>query len=167
VRRWLFGPDVILQSALPEDACLQRLRDAIDSEWNPLGRKPVVGWVGDRAFRLRKRSRTNPFQVFLEGETVAEVTGTKIRCRVGLQDLVFVGWGIGLLIVFGILVEKVLEIFDSPPPPNALSDAAGIAGLLAAMAIGIAIARSAARQDESFLVDFVQRMLVTQPLDRQ
>jgi hypothetical protein len=161
----LLEPDTVeLISPLPERECLQRLRDATDRELALLGRQRVVAWVGDHAFRLRRRGWNNPFQAFLEGETAADGSATSIRCRIGSQRFVFLGWGLGLAIVFAVLVEKLLDAIDDPAT---LGDAASPAGQFVVMAIGLMIGRWVARRDEGFLLDFVRQAASSNPADRQ
>jgi hypothetical protein len=78
-----------LISPLPVRECVRRLRAATDGEWAMAGSKTVLGWVGEKSLRLRKRTYyRNSSQVWLSGKFAEENGHTRLRCTAGLHPFV-------------------------------------------------------------------------------
>ncbi len=73
-----------LLSPLSPAECVVQLRDQISS------RRVVRGNVQDRSFSIEKRiGYRNSFQTQLRAELVEELGGTRIKCRTGMDPVVF------------------------------------------------------------------------------
>jgi hypothetical protein len=105
-----------LLSPLPVSECVRRLRATTDGMWAMAGSKPVLGSVGGKAVRLRKRNYyRHSSQVWLSGK-FAEANGqTLFHGTVGLHPvvrLVLEYWVAAVLLGGGaVFVRTVRRLF--------------------------------------------------------
>src|SRR5262245_47446254 len=90
--RWLGYQTDELISPLSIIECTDRLRSATQSEWTIFGTRSVVGKVGEKSFRLRKRLKMsrNSFQTYLFAKLSSEGTSTRLTCQFGMHPFVLV-----------------------------------------------------------------------------
>src|SRR5262249_30190429 len=99
--RWLGYETVVLDSPLPRDECVRRLREAVENELPAHAR--VVGRVDDSSLRLRKRliAARNSFQTCLTATIEDEGGSTRLFCRFGPHGFVVVFMLFWFLAVLG------------------------------------------------------------------
>jgi hypothetical protein len=166
VIRWLGYQTDELVSPLSIVECTDRLRSATQSEWTMFGASPVVGKVGEKSFRLRKRleGSHNSFQTYLFARLNSEGASTRLTCRFGVHPFVAVFmmvWfgGVTAAAIGGLLVG--LRQYSS----GTMTSAAWL-GPWAMVLFGIVlnrVGRRMARGEGEFLMDFLRRTVDARP----
>jgi hypothetical protein len=150
---------VTVISPLPRDECLRRLQEQVDPDGSAFGKKPVIGRVGDRSLRLRRRIKgKNPFQTFLFAGVAAAGSQTRFDCRFGMHAAVIAFTAIfGILLAMGAMVlsERGSLWSGSAPFPAGIPFGAFLLGM-SVIGIGVvAMGRFASRGDVAFLTEFL------------
>jgi hypothetical protein len=112
----------------------------------------VIGSVGEKSFWLEQKiCYRNSFQTRLRAEFVEEASGTRIRCRIGMHPLVsafMIVWFAG--VTFGLIASGFTP---------------AVLGMLLAGAGIVAFGRFAARNEQSFLIEFLCNSLHAREFD--
>ncbi|HEY4942815.1 MAG TPA: hypothetical protein VII56_15405 [Rhizomicrobium sp.] len=155
-----------LVTDLPRAECEQRLRQTVASEWSLITDSGVVGKIEGDSFRLHKKIYyRNSFQRHLYGR-LSDTTskGTCIHCEVremNLKPILILAGIIVLLSVAGALwgiLSHRAQLHDVPLA--AILAPFGVIPLLAGIGfLAVFIGRSAARNEQQFLLDFLKRTL--------
>lgn len=159
-----------LASPLSPTQCAQTLREAVDSPWVFLGKKPVVGTVGEDNAVLRKRIKgRNSFQTLLKVKMSGRTDGTALSCKGGmsLAVAIFITLWLGVVLVIGgavflATVASLTGAGESEIPP-----AIGLfvpPTLLVFGVLLLTIGRKMAKAEEAFLLAFVTQTLQARPL---
>jgi len=153
-----------LLSPLARDECVRRLRAKTESWWFPpiFSNKPVVGYVEDTSFLIRKRiTHSNPFQPHLEGDLVDEDGRTRVRCDFGMRLTVVafmaIWFGFLLFMAGTTAIGAIVALLGGHSPANNVWE--NIAGPALMMALGAAfvrLCRFSARNERQFLVDVLR-----------
>jgi hypothetical protein len=119
-----------LLSPLPLSECVRRLRAATDGMWAMAGSRPVLGSVGDRLVRLRKRTYyRHSSQVWLSRQFADDNGQTRFHGTVGLHPLVrtvleywvaaaLLGGGAVFVRTLRLLFAEHLLFVEGPLPPT-------------------------------------------------
>ena len=155
-----------LISPLPLRECVRRLRAATDGGWAMAGEKPVLGFVGDKSVRLRKRTYyRQSAQCWLSGKFVEEDGQTRLTCTLGLHPfarLFLEYWIGGVLVVGGFILVRTARAFlfgPEPLPPNLWL---GVAIPLVMLGFGVVLLLCGdylTSDDPRFLVVFVEHTI--------
>jgi hypothetical protein len=164
--RWLGYQTDDLVSPLSIIECTDRLRSAIQSEWAISGTSRVVGKVGEKSFRLRKRLEKshNSFQTYLFARLSNEGTSTRLTCKFGMHPFVVVFmfvWLSGVTAAaIGSLVFGLRQYFDGTMPSLGVLVPWGLAlfGIVL-----VRVGRGMARGERKFLMDFLRETVKAQP----
>ena len=159
-----------LASPLSPTQCARALSEAVDSPWVFLGKKPVVGTVGEDGAVLRKRIKgRNSFQTLLKVKMCGRIDGTALSCRGGmsLAVAIFIGLWLGVVLAIGgaVFLASVAGLTGAgeseiPPALGLLVPPA----MLAFGALLLTVGRTMAKAEEAFLLDFLTRTLQARPL---
>ena len=146
----------------PED-CLQRLREACDSEsLFARSRSDVVARIGERSFRTRKHQSIlsrNPFVPMVYGSVAAARAGTRIDCRVGPQRLVIALFILWMFLPCVAFVDWFITGVVAHEPVSVLMAIVSPEILMALTSLVFSLFRWAARKDAEFLLDFLAMIL--------
>jgi hypothetical protein len=166
-----------LISPLPVRECVRRLRDATDRGWSVSGEKPVLGFVGDRSIRLRRRiwARNSP-QCWLTAQLAdegAEVGGgTRLTCSVGMHPSLrrFLQIWIGVVLVAaGAVLIKTVRIvitdFSALDPDWWLGIVIPLI-LLGFAFLLLKLGDYLGPEEPAFLVGFLERTINAHPADQ-
>ncbi len=155
-----------LISPLSVRECVRRLRAASDGGWAIAGTKPVLGAVGDRSIRLRKRSYyRHSSQCWLSGHFVEEDGRTRLRCSTGLHPYVRVFleyWIGGVLIIGGAVFFRAIRtpLNDHGSAPADLWLGIVVPLVLAGFGVIFLVFGENWSSDEPrFLIEFVERTI--------
>lgn len=151
------GPETVLTSPHPPQACAERLTAAIDGPMVMLGSKPAIGVASANSAQLKKRlGYRNSFQQNMVIALSPDGAGTRLSCRSSapvLGQLFLVGWLTTSLLMFVVMAGNVAQ--------GLLSPAFLLAPILLALfGFGMAmLGRNMSNADEPFLIDFLRRTL--------
>lgn len=164
--RWLGYQTDELVSPLSTIECTDRLRSVTQSEWAIFGTSPVVGKVGEKSFRLRKRLKMsrNSFQTYLFARLKSEGASTRLTCRFGMHPSVvifMIVWlgGVTAGAIVGLVVG--LRQYSSGTMPSAVGLAPWGMALFGIVLVGVG--RRMARGERKFLMDFLQETVEARP----
>lgn len=164
--RWLGYQTDELVSPLSIIECTDRIRSATQSEWAISGTSPVVGKVGEKSFRLRKRleGSHNSFQTCLFARLRSEGTSTRLTCRFGMHPSVvifMIVWLSGVTAgAIGSLVSGLRQYSSGTMPSAGALVPWGMA-LFGIVLVGVG--RRMARGERKFLTDFLRDKVDAQP----
>jgi hypothetical protein len=153
-----------LVSPLPLGECVRRLRAATDGQWAIAGSKPVLGFVGDKSIRLRRRTEYRQGSCWVSGNFIEEFGWTRLVGRTGLHPAlrgVLEIW-IGVVLVLGSAVVFKAARFALSEGATSQMLWLGIALPLVMLGCGVVllIAGEYFPADEPrFLIDFVARTI--------
>jgi hypothetical protein len=105
-----------LVSPLPLAECVRRLRAATDGRWAIAGNKPVLGFVGDKTVRLRRRTEYRQGSCWVSGDFVEEFGWTRLHGRTGLHPMlrgVLEIWIGGVLALGGFVLFRTVRTYLS------------------------------------------------------
>jgi hypothetical protein len=129
-----------LVSPFSQAECVRRLQERSGDRLCPY--TSVIGSIGEKSFWLEQKiGYRNSFQTRLRAAFAEEASRTRIHCRIGIQPLVA-----GFMIVW--LVGVTFGLISSRFSPHVL------AMLLLGGGI-VAFGRFAARNEQSFLIEFL------------
>ena len=157
---------IILHSPHPPEACLERLREVVETSWRPWrSSKPVAGRVYRTSISIRKTIRyRNSFQTILTATVQPVGSGTEIKARVGLHPMVkaFMAVWFGFLgIIWAVLLVAILT-GDFGPDNSDLPPLLALVFPLGMMAFGVLLlkfGKHLSRGEGDFLTDFVKELL--------
>ncbi|MDQ7248515.1 hypothetical protein [Dongia sedimenti] len=156
--RWLGYETETLTSPLPVAECLTRLRGTVQSEWAIFGHSPVVGRVGEKTFKLRKRlarGTYNSFQTYATGRLASNGASTLLTCRFGMHWFVMLFMALWLTPFLAIIIFFVaVDLGNSRAP-----DLESLLIPLVFASFGIAllgVGRAMARGERRFLLNFLE-----------
>lgn len=163
--RWLGYQTDELVSPLSIIECINRLRSATQSEWAIFGTSPVVGKVGEKSFRLRKRLKMshNSFQTHLSASLSSEGTSTRVTCRFGMHPFVVIFMIVWLGAVTGGAIGSL--VFGLRHSNGTMPSAAGLVpwGLALFGIVLVGVGRGMARGEREFLMDFLRQTVEARP----
>lgn len=164
--RWLSFTTDELVSPLSLAECTAQLRAVVQSEWMIFGSSKVVGHVGEKSFRLRKRLHRmrNSFQTYLFAKLTSEGASTRLTCRSGPHPFVIVfmiiwfgGVTAGAVGTLGVGLRQA----GSGTMPSAFLL---IPWAMVVFGIGlVGVGRRMARGERQFLLDFLRETIAAQP----
>ncbi|HEY1385674.1 MAG TPA: hypothetical protein VGF43_18765 [Dongiaceae bacterium] len=164
--RWLGYQTDELVSPLSIIECTDRLRSATQSEWAIFGTRPVVGKVGEKSFRLRKRLKMsrNSFQTYLSAKLSSEGMSTRLTCRFGMHPFVVVF----MIVWFGGVTAGAIGslVFGLRHYSSGTMPSAGPLVPWGMVVFGIAlvgVGRAMARGERQFLLDFLRETVDARP----
>jgi hypothetical protein len=139
-----------LVSNLSRAQCIERLRERVGNRYAM--HRSFFGRVTDTAFWVEQRlGYRNSFKTRLRANLVEGVKGTRIRCQVGVQPLVFWFMVLWFSAVFSAL------LFDLVTSSGSI--AAPLLQMLVCGAALVAVGRFLARNEQKALIDFVRNSL--------
>jgi hypothetical protein len=154
---------ISLISPLPPEEAVRRLRAEVAGEGSASSAAPVIGEIGERRFRLRKRLlppiTRNSFQTFLRGRVSPEGAGTRIRCRVGLLPFVAVFMALWFVLLWSGGLFAITMLATGPQPTIALIPLAVISTMTVGAIFMVAWGRRMSKGDGTYLLAFLSRML--------
>jgi len=163
-----------LISPLPLRECVRRLRAATDGGWAMAGAKPVLGFVGDKSIRLRKRFYSrHSARCWLSGKFIEENGQTRLRCTLGLHPFVRIclEYWIGAVLLGGgfVFVRTVRAYLGAQGdlPPNLWL---GLVVPLLLLGFGIVLLTlgdDLSSDEGQFLIDFVERTIDAHDADTE
>lgn len=159
---------VVLVSPLSRESVVQRLREAVDSEWSFGGDKSVVGHVGDDRFRLRLRiGYRNSFQTFVFCEMKRDGRGTRIEGRCGMHPFA----AIFMTAWIGAVAVLALAAVSGVMTAEAGAAAQGAIWLVPIIMVGfgvglVALGRWLARNERERLVAFLEQTIEARAMTR-
>jgi hypothetical protein len=155
-----------LISPLPLAECIRRLRVATDRGFAIAGDKPVLGFVGETAIRLRRRNYyRHTSQCWLSGQLVEEGGHTLLHCTVGMHPFMrtLLEYWVGAVMLGGgyVFVRAVKLFFAvSGPVPDYLWLGLAAPPLFLGFGVVLLLFGDQLSQDEPrFLVEFVERTI--------
>lgn len=168
-------PTIVLRSDLNFVVCLQRLREAVDTDrilasfnFSRKARsKPVLGFVSGREFRIRKRWAIPENRVvsYFWGQMNEDGSGTRIEGYYGLPPIMR-KLGLLFIVLQGVLgvVVFVRILFAFIQDHASRSDAFFVCLVFAVFVVFYSCLgpawRVLARKQEAFLIEFLERVLV-------
>ena len=158
-----------LITALSPEQCRERLAAAMDGPFALLGSRPLVGiMIGQRLWAKKQIGYANPLRTILRASFSAEDSGTRIRCKFGVNRLVLICLGIwlGFVVLIGgpMFLLALAVVIASPAPfrsgawPFLIVPPAMICAFWGLVRFGTYLARDERR----FLSDFLRRTLDAQ-----
>jgi hypothetical protein len=153
-----------LVSALPQAECVRRLRAATDGQWAIAGVKPVLGFVGDRSIRLRRRTEYRQGSCWISGDLVEEFGWTRLSGRTGLHPVLRAAleiWIGGVVVIGGTVAFRMVRLYLSG---GATSDVLwlGVVFPLVMLVLGIILLLAGDQfpaDERRFLIEFVARTI--------
>jgi hypothetical protein len=108
-------PPAELVSPLRREQCVERLRQSVGSPWMLFSTAYLVGYVREDAMTLRRKIRyRNSFQTILRARLRDDPQGTRISCRFGVNQFVFVFMSIWFAVVVaatgGVFVTALADL---------------------------------------------------------
>jgi len=139
-----------LVSPFSRPECVRRLQERSAGFLSPYN--SVIGNIGEKSFWLEQKiGYRNSFKTRLRAEFVEQASGTRIRCRIGMHPFVF---AFTIVWFAGVTSGLIATGFT----PHMLTM------LLAGAAI-VAFGRMAARNERSFLIEFLRSSLHAREFD--
>jgi hypothetical protein len=139
-----------LVSHMPRAQCVERLRERVGGRYAM--HRSFFGRVTETAFWVEQRlNYRNSFKTRLRADLVEDVKGTRIRCQVGVQPLVF--WF--MAVWFSGVVSALFFVLVT-------SSGSAAAPLLQMFVFGVALVafgRFIARNQQETLIEFVSNSL--------
>jgi hypothetical protein len=165
--RWLGYQTDELVSPLSIIECTNRLRLAAQSEWAIFGTGPVVGKVGEKSFRLRKRLKMmtrNSFQTYLFARLSSEGMSTRLTCRFGMHPFVIafmIVWFSGVTAGAAGSLVSGLRHHSNGAMPSAVTLVPW--GMVVFGIVLVGVGRAMARGERQFLLDFLRQTVDARP----
>lgn len=157
LKQWFGSETVVLNSSLPIDECVGRLRAAVVE-------KGVTGKIDENALSLRKALPDgvhNSFQTYLRAELETEGSMTRVTCRLGPHRFVvafLVFWVCLALAIASAILWINLPALNAGDASSAISVA--IPFMMMPMGVAVAVGgRRFARGERQFLLDFLRETI--------
>lgn len=147
-----------LRSPLTPQACAERVAARTDGLFNLFGERPLIGSVSPSGATLRRRlGYRNSFQTELRAAFEPAGSGTTIRCRFGLSNLVVAFMAVWVVMVLGIGATFLTSAGGGQVDgPTRAAFAVVPFGFLLFLVLLGSVGRWFARHDESLLLEAVR-----------
>ena len=172
---WLTGHTVELASPLTLEDCRHRLKDEMDDPFRLFGKKKIIGRIGDHRLSARKRIRyRNSFQTVLRAGLDEQFGQTRFHCRFSMHPFVIAFmtvWfgfiGLGCLAALIHVAVRSGQSGKTYPTDLASALAGGLipAGMFVFGIFMVRFCRYLARDEQSFLIDFLQTTVDAKPAE--
>lgn len=159
----LRGNHFLLESPLPADECIQRLKVSVGKQWPVKDGKPVYGSVGKDNFVIIRRPKSKgPIRTAIIAAITEEGANTKLKCWSGVYGpslFPYLTLFLFSCVLFSSLTSIALTYALPPwqlPSTNLLTSSFFGLGILGFTAAAIAMPNLFRRDSEQYLIEFLE-----------